>query len=161
MILVSLENVKKYSHMWLHCGTLRVPFWHPPFEKISNNIDFSLWGKQCVCPVKMRPKSWKSNIVHIIHLVQWKRGSEDKKFPLDDDHCALLTTYMTCHLFASFESILYPCEWHDIHSELAMATWELDKILCQKVKYFVIEFSDWIEFLGSYFLYIQQQLFYV
>ena len=38
-------------------------------------------------------------------------GSGDKKFPSDDDdHCALLTTtYMTFHLFASFESILYPC----------------------------------------------------
>ena len=54
-------------------------------------------------------------------------------------HC-LQHTYMTCHLFASFESILYPCEWHDIHSELALATWELDKILCQKSKIY----CDWI-----------------
>ena len=75
MILVSLENVKKYSHViaWLPqrlksmlfeiFSTLRVPFEHPPFEKISNNIDFSIWDNQCICPVKMRPKSWKSNIV--------------------------------------------------------------------------------------------------
>ena len=48
MILVSLENVKKYSHVVARLpqrlkstlfeifSTLRVPFWHPPFEKISN-----------------------------------------------------------------------------------------------------------------------------
>ena len=44
-------------------STLQVPFGHPPFEKISNNIDFSLWGKQCIIPAKMRPKLWKSDIV--------------------------------------------------------------------------------------------------
>ena len=54
MILVSLENVKKYSHVVARLpqrlksmlfeifSTLRVPFGHPPFEKISNNVDFSL-----------------------------------------------------------------------------------------------------------------------
>ena len=54
MILVSLENVKKYSHVVAQLpqrlkstlfeifSTLRVPFGHPPFEKISNNVDFSL-----------------------------------------------------------------------------------------------------------------------
>ena len=75
MILVSLENVKKYSHVVARLpqrlkstlfeifSTLRVPFGHPPFEKISNNVDFSLWGKQCICPAKMRPKLWKSHIV--------------------------------------------------------------------------------------------------
>ena len=60
-----------FSLFWSHfCGnnallinTLRVPFGHPPFEKISNNVDFSLWGKQCICPTKMRPKLWKSDIV--------------------------------------------------------------------------------------------------
>ena len=45
---------------------LRVPFGHPPFEKISNNVDFSLWGKQCICPAKMRPKLWKSHIVVVV-----------------------------------------------------------------------------------------------
>ena len=75
LILVSLENVKKYSHVVARLpqrlkstlfeifSTLRVPFGHPPFEKISNNVDFSLWGKQCICPAKMRPKLWKSHIV--------------------------------------------------------------------------------------------------
>ena len=79
MILVSLENVKKYSHVVARLpqrlkstlfeifSTLRVPFGHPPFEKISNNVDFSLWGKQCICPAKMRPKLWKSHIVQ-----QWR-----------------------------------------------------------------------------------------
>ena len=43
-------------------STLWVPFGHPPFEKISNNVDFSLWGKQYIIPAKMRPKSWKSYI---------------------------------------------------------------------------------------------------
>ena len=54
MILVSLENVKKYSHVVARLthrlkstlfeifSTLRVPFGHPPFEKFSNNVDFSL-----------------------------------------------------------------------------------------------------------------------
>ena len=54
MFLVSLENVKKYSHVVARLpqrlkstlfeifSTLRVPFGHPPFEKISNNVDFSL-----------------------------------------------------------------------------------------------------------------------
>ena len=79
MILVSLENVKKYSHVVARLpqrlkstlfeifSTLRVPFGHPPFEKISNNVDFSLWGKQCICPAKMRPKLWKSHIVLCTH----------------------------------------------------------------------------------------------
>ena len=40
MILVSLENVTKYAHEIF--STLQVPFGHPPFEKISNNVDFSL-----------------------------------------------------------------------------------------------------------------------
>ena len=75
MILVSFENVKKYSHVVARLpqrlkstlfemfSTLWIPFGHPPFEKISNNDDFSLWGKQCICPAKMRPKLWKSHIV--------------------------------------------------------------------------------------------------
>ena len=54
MILVSLENVKKYSYVVARLpqrlksmlfeifSTLRVLFGHPPFEQISNNIDFSL-----------------------------------------------------------------------------------------------------------------------
>ena len=58
MILVSLENVKKYSHVvarlpqrlkstlfeifFYTLGTLWVPFGHPPFEKTSNNVDFGL-----------------------------------------------------------------------------------------------------------------------
>ena len=54
MILVSLENVTKYSHVVARLpqrlkstlfeifSTLRVPFGHPPFKKISNNVDFSL-----------------------------------------------------------------------------------------------------------------------
>ena len=75
MILVSLENVKKYSHVVARLpqrlkstlfeifSILQVPLGHPPFEKISNNVDFSLWGKQCICPTKMRPKLWKSHIV--------------------------------------------------------------------------------------------------
>ena len=49
MILVSLENVKKYSHVVARLpqrlkstlfeifSTLWVPFGHPPFEKITNN----------------------------------------------------------------------------------------------------------------------------
>ena len=32
-------------------------------SKTKINVDFSLWGKQCICPVKMRPNSWKSHIV--------------------------------------------------------------------------------------------------
>ena len=68
MILVLLENVTIYSLVVARLpqrlksmlfeifSSLRVPFGHPPFEKISNNIDFSLWGKQCICPAKMRPK---------------------------------------------------------------------------------------------------------
>ena len=67
MILVSFENVKKYFHvvkstLFEIFSTLRVLFRHPPFEKISNNVEFSLWGKQCICAVKMRPKLWKSHI---------------------------------------------------------------------------------------------------
>ena len=50
-------------------STLRVPFRHPPFEKISNNVDFSLWDKQCICAAKMRPKSWKSHIVQTLVVV--------------------------------------------------------------------------------------------
>ena len=54
MILVSLENVNKYSHVVARLpqrlkstlieifSSLHVPFGHPPFEKISNNVDFSL-----------------------------------------------------------------------------------------------------------------------
>ena len=86
MILVSLENVKKYSHVVARLpqrlkstlfeifSTLRVPFGHPPFEKISNNVDFSLWGKQCICPAKMRPKLWKS---HIVRKEGRMRGSRE------------------------------------------------------------------------------------
>ena len=40
-------------------GILRAP----SFQKMSNNIDFSLLGKQCICPAKMRAKLWKSHIV--------------------------------------------------------------------------------------------------
>ena len=62
-------------------STLRVTFGHPPFEKISNNVDFRLWGKQCICPAKMRPKLWKSHIVRSLNgfvydcqgcIVWWK-----------------------------------------------------------------------------------------
>ena len=77
MILVSLENVTKFSHVvaarlpqrlkinvvWFFSTLLLVPFGHLSYEKISNNVDFSLWGKQCICPAKMRPKKWKSHIV--------------------------------------------------------------------------------------------------
>ena len=45
MILVSLENVKKYSHV----------------------VARGLWGKQCICPAKRRPKLWKSHIVSYLH----------------------------------------------------------------------------------------------
>ena len=60
MILVSLENVKKMlwvvarlpqrlkSKLFEIFSTLRAPFGHPPFENFSNNIDFSLWDKQCI-----------------------------------------------------------------------------------------------------------------
>ena len=44
-------------------STFWVPFGHHLFKIFSNNIDFSLWGKQCICPAKMRPKLWKSHIV--------------------------------------------------------------------------------------------------
>ena len=33
-------------------GAWSVPEGYPPFEKIANNIDFSLWGKQCIVPRK-------------------------------------------------------------------------------------------------------------
>ena len=58
------SHLKKYSHVVARLpqrlkstlfeifSTLRVPFRHPPFEKISNNVDFSLWGKQCIVPQK-------------------------------------------------------------------------------------------------------------
>ena len=54
MILVSLENVTKYAHVVAQLpqrlkstlfeifSSLRVPFGHPPFVKISNNVHFSL-----------------------------------------------------------------------------------------------------------------------
>ena len=88
MILVSLENVKKYSHVVARLpqrlkstlfeifSTLQVPFGHPPFEKISNNVDFSLWGKQCICLVKTRPKLWKS---HIVYCCCYNANNCDKK----------------------------------------------------------------------------------
>ena len=69
MILVSLENVKKcalggctitwktkINVVW-NFFSLRWLLWGRPFEKISNNVH----------PVKMRPKLWKSHIVHDIH----------------------------------------------------------------------------------------------
>ena len=64
IILVSfLQDNALFTSKAKKNSTLRVPFGHPPFEKISNNVDFSLWGKQCICPAKMRPKLWKSHIV--------------------------------------------------------------------------------------------------
>ena len=39
-------------------------------EKISNNVDFSLWGQQCICPANMRPKLWKSHIVYCVSKIR-------------------------------------------------------------------------------------------
>ena len=80
MILVSLENVKKYSHVVARLpqrlkstlfeifSILRVPFRHPPFKKISNNVDFSLWGKQWIVPQKWDQNCEKSYIVCYVPL---------------------------------------------------------------------------------------------
>ena len=54
----------------------------PPFEKISNNVDFSLWGKQCICPASMRPKLWKS---HILLRVPWDEVPSWRVLKCDDE----------------------------------------------------------------------------
>ena len=75
MILVSLENVKKcvLGGCTITSKTKINVFLNRPLRYRSVRFffqkdDFSLWGKQYIdyCPVKMRPKLWKSHIVHPI-----------------------------------------------------------------------------------------------
>ena len=47
----TITSKAKINVVW-NFFSLQVPFGHSPFEKISNNVDFSLWGKQCICPAK-------------------------------------------------------------------------------------------------------------
>ena len=102
--------------------------------------------------IRFRKWSNAHSIVQVVHtlgniicfvyysscsVMKEAEGSGDKKFPSDDDdHCALLTTYRhdepSFCIFWIHSLSLYYCEWHDIHSELALATWELDKILYVK-----------------------------
>ena len=129
----------------------------------------ALWCRIGV--IRFRKWSNAHSIVQVVHtlgniicfvyysscsVMKEAEGSGDKKFPSDDDdHCALLTTYiyMTRHLFASFESILYPCiivsdmtytlNWHWQHEN-----WTRSCMSKSKKKYcYYIEFSNWIEFL--------------
>ena len=76
MILVSLENVKKWVlggrtitsktkinlvwNFFLHSDGL---FGTTPFEKISNSVDFLPLRQTVHCPEKMRSKLWKPHIV--------------------------------------------------------------------------------------------------
>ena len=110
MILVSLENVNKYSHVVARLpqklksmlfeifSTLRVPFGHPSFEKNSNNIDFSLWGKHCISPTKMRPKLWKSHIVYLFLHYAWSSSHEKLSESIQRHTSKLLCFYTPYYL---------------------------------------------------------------
>ena len=78
------------------------------FEIFSNGgcpkgtrSDFSLWGKQCVCPAKMRPKLWKSHIVSclltksIIFVVHCpsRHNSIHLRRPIFNTLCACILQY--------------------------------------------------------------------
>ena len=86
VFLVSTHHYVWFSRFWSHFRRTNALFaskakinvvlnffeWRGPegYPEISNNVDFSLWGKQCICPAKMRPKSWKTDTV-ICH-VNWR-----------------------------------------------------------------------------------------
>ena len=83
MILLSLENVKKYSHVVVRLpqrhtstlfeifSTLWVPFEHPPFEKNSNNVILPFEANSALS-CEMRHKLWKLYIVQNICVFGYK-----------------------------------------------------------------------------------------
>ena len=68
---------KKCLHSWSpSSGTCHL-------KKIQKTVDFSLWGKQCIYPTKMRPKLWKSHIVQLAVLIVNICSIQESRMPED------------------------------------------------------------------------------
>ena len=86
-------------------------FWLCDAELVSSGLES---GPMPILLCKLCTHWAISSALYIIHLVQWWKRQKEvgtksfRQMMMTTVHC-LQHTYMTCHLFASFESILYPC----------------------------------------------------
>ena len=74
-------------------NSLRAPFGDPPIEKISKNVDFSLWGKQCI----LLPK-WTFSRVR----AHWCLSDEASNLFFDTFH------YLSISYFSSWYAKTFP-----------------------------------------------------